>query len=308
VAKLVHPQALCESRKVGARTRIWAFAHILPEARIGADCNICDHTFIENDVVVGDRVTVKCGVQLWDGVRIEDDVFIGPNVTFSNDHFPRSRKKPKTFLTTVVKQGASIGANATILPGVTIGRGAMVGAGAVIVESVPPYAVVAGNPARIVSYCDAGGEVATPTSRAAAAAPGRTRVKGVFVQALTDVADLRGNLIAGEIGEFLPFDIKRFFVVHGVSSRQIRGQHAHRKCHQFLVCVSGSCRVIADDGKHRQEFLLATPALGVYLPPKTWGVQYDYSADASLLVFASHAYDPADYVRDYDAFLRLVRR
>ena len=308
MAKLVHPQALCESRKVGARTRIWAFAHILPGARIGADCNICDHTFIENDVVVGDRVTVKCGVQLWDGVRIEDDVFIGPNVTFSNDHFPRSRKKPKTFLTTVVKQGASIGANATILPGVTIGRGAMVGAGAVIVESVPPYAVVAGNPARIVSYCDAGAELAAPASRAAAAAPGRTRVKGVFVQALTDVADLRGNLVAGEIGEFLPFDIKRFFVVHGVSSRQIRGQHAHRKCHQFLVCVSGSCRVIADDGKHRQEFLLATPALGVYLPPKTWGVQYDYSADASLLVFASHAYDPADYVRDYDAFLRLVRR
>jgi acetyltransferase-like isoleucine patch superfamily enzyme/dTDP-4-dehydrorhamnose 3,5-epimerase-like enzyme len=308
VAKSVHPQALCESRKVGARTRIWAFAHILPGARIGADCNICDHTFIENDVVVGDRVTVKCGVQLWDGVRIEDDVFIGPNVTFSNDHFPRSRKKPKTFLTTVVKQGASIGANATILPGLTIGRGAMVGAGAVIVESVPPYAVVAGNPARIVSYCDAGAEVAAPASRAAVAAPGRTRVKGVFVQALTDVADLRGNLIAGEIDQFLPFDIKRFFVVHGVSSRQIRGQHAHRKCHQFLVCVSGSCRVIADDGKHRQEFLLATPALGVYLPPKTWGVQYDYSADASLLVFASHAYDPADYVRDYDAFLRLVRR
>ena len=119
--KLVHPQALCETRKVGARTRIWAFAHILPGARIGADCNICDHTFIENDVVVGDRVTVKCGVQLWDGVRIEDDVFIGPNATFSNDRFPRSRKRPKKFLATVVKEGASIGANATILPGVTIG-------------------------------------------------------------------------------------------------------------------------------------------------------------------------------------------
>ncbi|MEO8674402.1 MAG: WxcM-like domain-containing protein [Casimicrobiaceae bacterium] len=312
VSKMVHPQALCETKRVGARTRIWAFAHILPGARIGADCNICDHTFIEDDVVVGDRVTVKCGVQLWDGVRIEDDVFIGPNATFSNDRFPRSKKKPKSFLTTVVKQGASIGANATILPGVTIGRGAMVGAGAVIVESVPPFAVVAGNPARIVSYCDAGpgDEFSSElsSSRAMPAAVGKSRVKGVFVQALTDVADLRGNLVAGEIGEFLPFDVKRFFVVHGVSSRQIRGQHAHRKCHQFLVCVRGSCRVIADDGKHRQEFLLDTPARGVYLPPKTWGVQYDYSDDASLLVFASHAYDSADYVRDYDAFLRLVRR
>jgi len=312
VSKMVHPQALCETKKVGARTRIWAFAHILPGARIGADCNICDHTFIEDDVVVGDRVTVKCGVQLWDGVRIEDDVFIGPNATFSNDRFPRSKKKPKSFLTTVVKQGASIGANATILPGVTIGRGAMVGAGAVIVESVPPFAVVAGNPARIVSYCDAGPSdefsSGPPASRAIPAAVGKSRVKGVFVQALTDVADLRGNLVAGEIGEFLPFEVKRFFVVHGVSSRQIRGQHAHRKCHQFLVCVRGSCRVIADDGKHRQEFLLDTPARGVYLPPKTWGVQYDYSNDASLLVLASHAYDPADYVRDYDQFLRSVRR
>ena len=310
MSKLIHPQALCESRKVGARTRIWAFAHILPGARIGADCNICDHTFIENDVVVGDRVTVKCGVQLWDGVRVEDDVFIGPNATFSNDRFPRSRKKPKAFLQTVVKEGASIGANATILPGLMIGRGAMVGAGAVVIESVPPYAVVAGNPARIVSYCDSGPAPAkaAPPTAVATTATGKTRVKGVFVQELSEVADLRGNLVAGEVARFLPFDVKRFFVVHGVSSRQIRGQHAHRKCHQFLVCVRGSCRVIADDGKHRQEFLLDTPARGVYLPPKTWGVQYDYSADASLLVLASHAYDPGDYIRDYEAFLRLVRR
>jgi len=308
VKRLVHPQALCETRNVGARTRIWAFAHILPGARIGADCNICDQTFIENDVVVGDRVTVKCGVQLWDGVRIENDVFIGPNATFSNDRFPRSKRKPKTFLATVVKEGASIGANATILPGITIGRGAMVGAGAVVVESVPPYAVVAGNPARIVSYCDAGPARAASVSAASAIAAGKTRVKGVVVHALAEGADLRGNLVAGEIGKFLPFDVKRFFVVHGVSSRQIRGQHAHRKCHQFLVCVRGTCRLIADDGRQRQEFLLDTPARGVYLPPRTWGVQYDYSADAALLVFASHVYDPDDYVRDYEAFLRLVRR
>ena len=148
--KLVPPASLCESRSIGARTRVWPLARVLPGAKVGADCNLCDFVFIENDVVIGDRVTVKCGVQLWDGVRIGDDVFIGPNATFSNDHFPRSRRKPQAFLKTVVKEGASIGANATILPGVTIGRGAMVGAGAVIVESVPPYAVVAGNPARII--------------------------------------------------------------------------------------------------------------------------------------------------------------
>lgn len=306
--KLVPAPTLCESRSIGARTRVWPLARVLSGAKVGADCNVCDFVFIENDVVIGDRVTVKCGVQLWDGARIEDDVFIGPNATFSNDHFPRSRRKPTEFLQTVVKEGASIGANATILPGVTIGRGAMVGAGAVIVESVPPYAVVAGNPARIVRYCDAG---PAPSKRASSSTPpgaGKTRVRGVVVHALSEVADLRGNLVAGEIGKFLPFEAKRFFIVHGVSSREIRGQHAHRKCHQFLVCVRGSCRVIADDGKRREEFVLDSPARGVYLPPLTWGVQYDYSADAALLVFASHPYTPADYVRDYDEFLRLVRR
>ncbi len=304
----MHPQALCETKKVGPRTRIWAFAHVLPGARIGADCNICDHTFIESDVTVGDRVTVKCGVQLWDGVRIEDDVFIGPNATFSNDRFPRSKRRPKAFLETVVKEGASIGANATILPGITIGRGAMVGAGAVVIASVPPYAVVAGNPARIVSYCDAGSPVAHPAARTEAAPAGKSRVRGVFAERLAAVEDLRGRLVAGELDRILPFKVKRFFMVHGVPGREVRGQHAHRTCHQFLVCVRGSCRVIADDGAHRQEFLLDDPAIGVYLPPKTWGVQYDYSPDAALLVFASHAYDARDYVRDYEAFLKLVRR
>ncbi len=118
-------------------TRVWAFAHILPGATIGRDCNICDHVFIENDVLVGDRVTVKCGVQLWDGVTIEDDVFIGPNATFTNDPFPRSRQRPAAFTTTLVRRGASIGANATLIPGITVGANAMIGAGAVVTHDVP---------------------------------------------------------------------------------------------------------------------------------------------------------------------------
>ena len=113
-------------------------AHILPGAVIGCDCNICDHTFIENDVTVGDRVTIKCGVQLWDGTTVEDDVFIGPNATFTNDPFPRSKQYPTEFSRTVIKRGASIGANATILPGITIGERSMIGAGAVITRNVPP--------------------------------------------------------------------------------------------------------------------------------------------------------------------------
>src|SRR6185436_8881129 len=118
----------------------------LPGARIGRNCNICSHVFIENGVVIGDNVTVKCGVQLWDGITLEDDVFIGPNVTFTNDRRPRSKRYPEAFERTTVCAGASIGANATILPGLVIGRSAMVGAGAVVTHSVPPNAIVIGNP------------------------------------------------------------------------------------------------------------------------------------------------------------------
>src|SRR5437763_16334063 len=117
----VHPQAPCESTTLGANTRVWAFAHALPAARIGRDCNICDHVFIENDVVVGDRVTVKCGVQLWDGLRVGDDVFIGPNATFSNDKYPKSKQYQAKVLETHIGRGASIGGGAAILPGLKIG-------------------------------------------------------------------------------------------------------------------------------------------------------------------------------------------
>ena len=145
----MHPQSLVESQSIGDGTRIWAFTHVLPGARIGNECNICDHVFIENDVIIGDRVTVKCGVQVWDGIRLEDDVFVGPNATFTNDAFPRSKKLFELQLT-IVKRGASIGANVTILPGITIGENAMVGAGAVVTRDVPPNTLVIGNPARVV--------------------------------------------------------------------------------------------------------------------------------------------------------------
>lgn len=148
----VHPQGLCETDQVGENSRIWAFTHILPGAKIGSDCNICDHVFIENDVIIGNKVTIKCGVQLWDGLIVEDNVFIGPNVTFTNDIFPRSKVYPEKFLMTKIEKGASIGANATILPGIVIGHDSMIGAGAVVVKSIPPKAIVIGNPAKIIDY------------------------------------------------------------------------------------------------------------------------------------------------------------
>ncbi|EKO1138128.1 N-acetyltransferase, partial [Escherichia coli] len=126
------------------------YSVILPGAVIGDECNICAHTLIENDVVIGDRVTIKSGVYIWDGVVIEDDVFIGPCVTFTNDKIPRSKKYPEKFLKTIIKKGASIGANATILPGITIGENAMVGAGTVVTKDVAPYTVIAGNPGKVI--------------------------------------------------------------------------------------------------------------------------------------------------------------
>lgn len=151
-----HASADVQTINIGKDTRIWQFCVVLPGARIGANCNVCAHVFIENDVVVGDNVTIKCGVQLWDGLRIGNDVFIGPNATFTNDRFPRSRVYPESFPQTRIMDGASIGANATILPGLTIGEGAMVAAGAVVTRDVPPQALVAGNPARVMRYLKGG--------------------------------------------------------------------------------------------------------------------------------------------------------
>jgi acetyltransferase-like isoleucine patch superfamily enzyme/dTDP-4-dehydrorhamnose 3,5-epimerase-like enzyme len=303
-----HQNALCESRKVGRGTRIWAFAHVLPGAEIGQDCNICDGVFIENDVKLGNRVTVKCGVQLWDGLTIEDDVFIGPNATFTNDLFPRSRVYPERFVKTIVREGASIGANATILAGVEIGAQSMIGAGAVVTRSVPPNAIVVGNPARIMGYVQTEGETAVlPTGDTAVTASSETssQVLGVgraAVYRLKSVRDMRGDLSVGEFERELPFVPKRYFLVYNVPSQEVRGEHAHKACEQFLICVRGSCRVLLDDGTQRREVLLDRPDLGVYMPPMIWGTQYRYSSDAVLLVFASHDYDPQDYIRTYEEF------
>jgi UDP-2-acetamido-3-amino-2,3-dideoxy-glucuronate N-acetyltransferase len=131
-------------------------------------------------------------------------------------------------------------------------------------------------------------------------------VQGVQYINLPMIKDMRGNLTVAEYGQYLPFIPKRFFLVYGVPSKEIRGEHAHKQLHQFLVCVQGSCSVVVDDGKNRQEYLLNSPTQGVHIPPMVWGIQYKYSPDAVLMVLASEIYDADDYIRDYDDFLKMV--
>lgn len=312
---LIHPSADVQSINIGNNTTIWQSVVVLAKAQIGEHCNICAHCFIENDVQIGNKVTVKSGVYLWDGITLEDEVFVGPNVTFTNDKYPKSKVYPNEFLKTVVQKGASIGGGAVILPGVVIGSGAMVGAGAVVTKSVPANAIVYGSPARITGYVDTlqsqtltRAQSTTSVTELSKDAVQKIGVGDVTLHQLKEVKDMRGDLSVAEFPSEIPFEPKRYFLVYNVPSEKTRGEHAHYQCKQFLICVKGSCSVVADNGKTRSEVILDAPNKGLYLPPLTWGIQYKYSKDAVLLVFASHSYSADDYIRDYKKFRDLFNK
>lgn len=297
---MIHPLADIKSTTIGEGTNVWQFCVVLEGAKIGRNCNICANCFIEDEVDIGNRVTIKSGVQLWNGVSIDDDVFVGPNATFTNDKIPRS-KAHKESEKTYIRKGASIGANATILPGITVGENAIVGAGAVVTHSVPPNAVVVGNPARISGYV--GAETHDEVSeRSNHNEEIQLSVKDVALVNLSSFNDIRGKLGVIEFSDELPFYPKRVFYVYDVPSRFVRGEHAHRQCHQLLICLKGSVSVIVDDGENSDEIQLKDPSLGIHIPPRIWSTQYKHTDDAVILVLASEHYDEGDYIRSYDEF------
>lgn len=293
---------------IGARSRIGAFAHLQTGAQVGEDCDIGELAHIAGEVVAGRRVIIGYGAYLGMGVVLEDGVVIGPHVTFAPG---LAREKTGGLCRpTLVRQGAQIGSSATILPGIVVGQNAVVGAGAVVTKDVPPNAVVTGNPAYIEGYIVSSKlrpEVAPEIILKSGETAKSLGVGGARAYEIPLIEDLRGKLTFGEIGRHLPFPPQRYFVVFEVPNQKLRGEHAHKQLHQFLICLRGSFTLLLDDSENRAQIMLDSPRVGVHIPPLIWAAQFNFTQDAVMLVLASDKYDAEDYLRDYDQFLAFVK-
>lgn len=264
---------------------------------------IASDVIIPDGTVIADSVRIGRGVLLSGKLTIDADVIIERGVIFANGGSELIQVRPHV----------RIGAGAVIGPDVELDWGAHVMPGSVVLASVPANAIVRGNPAQIVGYTkgfDTGGVLASEPPRKdrreALAVP--LGIGSADVYYMPRFIDLRGSLSVGEFEGTFPFTPKRYFIVFDVPSEELRGEHAHKSCHQFIICVQGSCRVLIDDGSARREVVLDRPDIGLHMPPMTWGTQYRHTRDAVMLVFASHAYDPSDYIRTYDEFQNEVSR
>lgn len=267
-------------------------------ARIGPNCHLqgC--------------ITIEAGVLLKGGITLIGDIMVGRNSILEPGVCIASPKPGQPRESTVVRLGheVHVGAGTILLSGVSIGHHAWIEPGTVVVRNIPSHALVGGNPATISGYMDDPtyqGRIASnvvPRPDSPGAHP--SLVQGVTVHHFARVRDLRGDLSVGEFERNVPFQPKRYFIVYDVPSTETRGEHAHKQCHQFLICVAGSVSVVVDDGARREEVLLDRPNIGLFIPAGVWGIQYKYSANGVLLVFASEYYDASDYIRNYDEFLR----
>jgi len=295
--------------EIGEKTLIGDGASIREQCCIGSLCIISRYVTINYNSKIGDRTKIMDSTHITGNCIIGNDVFVSLTVGMTNDNLAGNKgyddEKVKG---PTIHDGSVIGAGATLLPGVVIGTKAFVGAGAVVTKDIPANAVVTGNPARITGYMSTIRRQEQNENRIIKnnVKTDYSAIPGVEVYRLPIIPDLRGSLSFAEINQHLPFVPKRYFLVFDVSSKEVRGEHAHKELHQFLVCVKGSCSVMVDDGENREEYCLDSPGLAIHIPPMIWSVQYKYSQDAVLLVLASNIYDPDDYIRDYDQFLESV--
>lgn len=272
-----------------------------------SELSVAHGAVVADDFEHGLNCCVGSYAVIGSGCTVEDDVRIGPRATvLAPEATPGSASRRL-----VVQTGARIGAAAVVCGAVVIGRGARIEPGAVVDSDVPPYAVVAGNPAYVTGYVspstgDSGARqvemVRAPSEAGSVLLP-----SGASVIRFPEVADLRGLLTFAEVDGQLPFTVDRFFLVYDVPSQELRGEHAHHRLHQLIIAVSGAVSVLTDNGTVREEVRLDEPTVGVHIPPMVWGVQFRHTADAVLMVLASDRYDDADYIRDYDEYLQVLR-
>lgn len=281
-----------------------------PSSQIDADVQVDATARIGPNCHLKGRISVAAGAVLVGGITLIGDIDVGrdarlePGVCIAAPRPGTAIDQPAVR----VGQQAHIGAGTVLYSGVSIGHHAWIEPGTVVLRNIPPHAIVSGNPARITGYIDE----ATQPARSAPSMVARTdspgvqacQVQGVTLHHYARIRDLRGDLIAGEFERNVPFQPKRYFIVFDVPSTETRGEHAHKVCQQFLVCVAGSVSVVVDDGQRREEVLLDRPNMGLLIPAGIWGIQYKYSANGTLLVFASEYYDATDYIRNYDEFLQ----
>jgi UDP-2-acetamido-3-amino-2,3-dideoxy-glucuronate N-acetyltransferase len=273
---MIHPTAICLSEDIGQDVSVGPYCVIERGVTVADGAALDPHAYVAANASIGAKSRVGAGARIGAGCVIDRDVTVGANA--------------------VIADGVHLHVNSCVAPGTKVSA------------PVPPYAIVSGHDAAIVGYVDAAAEALPNIGARSREGSQSSRVRGVRIYEMREFPDLRGALSVGEFGTDLPFLPKRYFLVYDVLSEQIRGEHAHKNCHQFLMCVQGACSILADDGRSRQEFRLDRRTLGVHLPPMVWGVQYKFTRDGVLLVFASEHYDPDDYIRDYGEFHAAVSR
>ncbi len=283
-------------------TNVHATCVISGEVLIDNSAKIGPNCLLIGVLSIGPSVILQGGVTLIGNAIIENDVSIDSGVCIATD----KSKAMSPDASILISEGVHVGAGCILYQGVVIGRYANIRPGSVVSRDIPPYAIVSGNPAVITGYTSSiSHQQAVPTTVVENPdVPGiyPLNVRDVVLYNFKRIHDLRGDLTVGEFERNIPFTPKRYFLVFDVPSYETRGEHAHRKCHQFLICPSGSVAIVVDDGSRRQELTLNSPNLGLLVPPGIWCLQYKYSSGSSLLVFASEFYDPEDYIRNYDDF------